>query len=158
MCISVNDISDWSVNFWTCFLWLFLGSAMHRWAVQPIAVLLTIWFYVGVSRPFWICRRWPGTVIHRGPCGTHVLGNTWYTQSETGINALLFSQIFTVFNGSTDVCMHAFKGVIGCDFKFSFLFGVLQADCAEFRVSCVCVCACAWERERQGHITARQLS
>ncbi len=31
-----------------------------------------------------------------------------------------------------NICVIAYilKGVIWCDFKFSFLFGVLQADCA----------------------------
>ncbi len=38
------------------------------------------------------------------------------------VNVYLFTFIIIII-----FCL---KGVIWCDFKFSFLFGVLQADCA----------------------------
>ncbi len=42
----------------------------------------------------------------------------------------IFIKIFYVIITFSYICFDDFKGVIWCDFKFSFLFGVLQADCA----------------------------
>ncbi len=64
-------------------------------------------------------------MISEGSCDTE----NWSNDAEnsaliSGINYII--KYIQIENGY-------FKGVIWCDFKFSFLFGVLQAVCAYIR-------------------------
>ncbi len=48
-------------------------------------------------------------------------------KSHLAKNNIKINCLYSMLSSSFD---KMFKGVIWCDFKFSFLFGVLQADCA----------------------------